>query len=149
MLRRTQTFESDQILIRYCTDCTYKISGSMTLVKIWDTVFQYPQIQYISIVLVSWVLQGKQSIRIGLFPLQMYIPNLEHIGILIFLHIFYRSMAKKISTLPWVTKFLKLYFGQLNLWPCGHNIALNSTNYNMEFVPKKIARTKNSAMGNK
>ena len=42
--------ESYRMLMCYCIDCTCKISGSMTLLKFQDTVFQYPRIQYIVLV---------------------------------------------------------------------------------------------------
>ena len=41
--------ESLNSLICYWIDCTYKVCGSITLVQILDTAFNYSQIQYISI----------------------------------------------------------------------------------------------------
>ena len=103
-ISRTKTLESYKILMCYCVDC--KISGRMTLGKMWDTVFQYTQIQYISIVLINWVLQGKHSIRIVLFPLWVCIKKWAKTwNLLIFLLMFYKGM-EKISTLPWVRKYL-------------------------------------------
>ena len=42
--KRTQILESYKMLICYYIDCICNISGSMTLVKIVDTAFQYPRI---------------------------------------------------------------------------------------------------------
>ena len=118
-LRRTQILESYNILICYCIRFTSKISGNMTLVKIRNTVFQYPRIQYICIVVVSWIPQAKQSIRIGLFRLWVYIKKLQALESFNFLtYLFYKGVANEIDTLPWERKFMKLYFGLLNLRPC-------------------------------
>ena len=63
LLRRAQTLESYTILVCYCKDCTCEISGSITLVKIRDI----PEVSTSVLFCVSLVIQGKQSIRIGIF----------------------------------------------------------------------------------
>ena len=97
LLRRTQILESYKMLICYCIDGTCQISGSMTLVKTLDIAFQYPRIQYISIFLVSWGLQAKHSIRIGLFPLWVYINKIANVGIFSFSYICFTKAWPKQS----------------------------------------------------
>ena len=95
----------------------------MTFVKILDTAFQYPRIQYISIWGVSWGLPAKQSIIIRLLPLWMYIFfNCKYWIHLIFLYIFYNGKANEYTDRS--NNIIKLYFGLLNLRPCGPKIVL-------------------------